>query len=119
MDFIREYQSLIIAFIAAITSGLGFFYRLLAARQHDYEQRTNETLDDHEQRIRQSVDKTEYNLLVSEVRGLKEEMHTAVTQSCAHNTQTRVELHAAVIESERRLVDKIESVFNRLDERRG
>jgi hypothetical protein len=117
MDFIREYQELIVAVSGAISTALlamlGFVYHSIITRQHEHESRVFHALDDHENRLRQSVVKSDWENLVAEVRGLKMDMQSAIQTSCSHNTQTRLELHTALMDSERRLADKIDAAFQR------
>jgi hypothetical protein len=120
MDFIRDYQELIVAVSGAISTALlamlGFLYHSIITRQREHESRVSSVLDDHEQRLRQSVAKSDWESLVAEVRGLKDNLQSAIQASSAHNSRTRVELHNAMLETERRLADKIDSAFARRGE---
>jgi hypothetical protein len=113
MEFIREYQALIGLFSTALLASMGALYKVFSARQTGHETRIDRVLDDHEQRIRLSVAKADWEKLVEEVRGMKREMHDAITASCNHSTQTRVELHDVIMQTERRLADKIDAAFAR------
>jgi hypothetical protein len=113
MDFLREYQALIGLFSTALLASMGGLYKLFSARQLGHETRIDRVLQDHEQRIRQSVAKSDWERLVEEVRGMKKEMHDAIAASCAHNEQTRDKLQGAIMETERRLGDKIDAYFGR------
>jgi hypothetical protein len=120
MEFIREYQELIVAVSGAISTALlamlGFVYHSIITRQREHESRVFHVLDDHEDRLRQSVVKSDWENLVAEVRGLKTDMQSAAQTSCTHSTQTRLELHTALMDSERRLADKIDAAFARRGE---
>jgi hypothetical protein len=117
MEFLREYQTIIVAISSGLSTALlaivGFIYNLLTAKQREHESRVFHVLDDHEQRLRKSVARSDWENLVAEARGLKTDMQSAIQTSCAHNTQTRLELHTALMDTERRLADKIDAAFGR------
>lgn len=110
MDFLRDWQQAIVGISGGLLmismSLLAFFYRSITTRQNEHERRVSAVLDDHEQRIRRSVARSDWEDLVSEVRELN-----------THYTQTRLEFHAALMETERRLSDKIDAAFVRRSER--
>jgi hypothetical protein len=96
-----------------MATGFGLIWKLLIWRQRDYEARVNSSLTDHEQRIRDSVSRHDWDVLSLKVDALAREMHEAISTSCAHNTQTRIELHNVMLEAERRLSDKLDQVLAR------
>jgi hypothetical protein len=100
----------------AMAAGFGLIWKLIAWRQRDYEARVNSSLADHEQRIRDSVSRQDWESLSLKVDALVREMHEAIASSCTHNTQTRIELHNVMLETERRLSDKLDQVLARRDD---
>src|SRR5690606_8366466 len=87
----------------ALMAGLAFVWGLMAKRHEKDIKQVWDAIEDHEERLRNTAPKSDIDRLCRKMDDIRQEVHDAKTQGCAHNAQTREMMISALRETESRI----------------